>query len=94
MMSPHIMLLCACSCTKTMHYYAGDKNASVNPYGTGPRRLTPVERAMSKSAGKRPPPLPPPNKGMNDCLADQLKGMWGVLLHVSRHRYYTRFSLL
>ena len=38
----------------------------------------PVQRAASRSAGKRPPPLPPPNKGMYDTLAEQLKGWFTV----------------
>ena len=54
--------------------YTGDNGTTTNPYGTGPRRSNPVQRAMSKSAGKRPPPLPPPNKGMYDSLTEQNKG--------------------
>ena len=54
--------------------YTGDSGTTVNPFGTGPRRSNPVQRAMSKSAGKKPPPLPPPNKAMYDSLTEQNKG--------------------
>ena len=80
----------ACTTIPKACDYTGNNGTTANPYGTGPRRSNPVQRAMSKSAGKRPPPLPPPNKGMYDSLTEQNKG-W--LIHCSLYMQTTRLSL-
>ena len=60
-----------------MHMFLDQYKGNTNPYATGPRRAASVlhtQSLLSKSSDKLPA-LPPPNKNMNDSLAEQLRGL-------------------